>query len=150
MAGTPRKTTARKTAQKKAAPRRRAEPARSGPAIERIDLVDELGTQPAEPAAITLLGVDAAVRRGYTGAEVLQFYKMLEEADFEGMLSLVTDNGAALYGAIGGLPTKHASSVLNRIVALTGLHEGEMFAPLPGFVPPAGARTSPESDADTD
>ncbi|MGW4119890.1 hypothetical protein [Nocardia sp. NPDC004711] len=148
--------TAKTPAKKTATQRRPAQPTTSAvpaaAAVDRVDVLAELATGDQPPVPITLLGVDADVRRSFTGGEAVQFYQLVAEMEFEAMLSLITSDGPALWAKIAGLTPAHATTALNRIINLSELHSGELLAPLPlsGYIDPtAGAQPSPESSAGT-
>lgn len=147
-------TRSSKTGAAKAPARRAARPARpAAPAVDRVDILDEFGTADEPPVPITLLGVDAEVRRSYTGAEAVAMYRLAADTQFEDLLTLLTSDGPGLWAKIGTLIPEHAAKALNRIIKISGLHEGELLAPLPWSAlpnPAAGALPTPESDATTD
>ncbi|MCU1640915.1 MAG: hypothetical protein JWN03_1190 [Nocardia sp.] len=146
-----------KNTAKKAAPRRRpARPTTSVapavPASDRVDILDDLGTSAEPPVPITLLGVEADVRRSFSGAEAVKFYQLISTTELEAMLSLITSDGPGLWAKISEFTPAHATTALNRIINLSGLHSGELLAPLPlsGYmVPTAGAQPSPDATAGT-
>ncbi|OZE77226.1 hypothetical protein CH305_18495 [Rhodococcus sp. 15-649-2-2] len=124
MPSTPRKSTARPA-------QRDAEPAAT---VERLDLLDCLATEPLPPLEVTLLGVDADIRREFTGKESVRFFQLLNAGKHLSMLQLIVgdDAGAALWEKVSPpVPPAHAAKVINRIVNLSTLAEGEILAPLP-------------------
>ncbi|MEU1432128.1 hypothetical protein ABZ412_34180 [Nocardia sp. NPDC005746] len=146
------KTPAKKTAAPRRPARSRTSAAPAAPGVDRVDVLAELGTGDQPPVPITLLGVDADVRRTFTGAEAVTFYRLIGENEFEAMLSLITSDGPGLWAEIAALTPAHAATALNRIINISGLHSGELLAPLPlsGYIAPtAGAQPSPESSAGT-
>lgn len=119
-------------APRKAQPKKVVEPAVDAVEPNRFDLLSILDTAENEPEPITFRGVDADIRRSYTGEEVIKFQHLIDEKDFSGVLTLMAgDAGEALWGEIGKLNTLHASKVLNKIINMSTLHEGEIIAPLP-------------------
>ncbi|MHC3368761.1 hypothetical protein AAI421_18210 [Rhodococcus aetherivorans] len=141
MSGTPKKTTPRE------AP---TDTTPSEPAVERFNVLDVLATEPAPPVPIRILDVEASVRCEFTGEEAVKFYALVAARDFEGVLELITDAGKAIYQQIGQLNPGSFAKVLNRIIELSTLHEGELLAPLPPFAPRmAGAQGSQGSAAGT-
>lgn len=146
-ASTPRKAAARRTTPAAA---RRPKLA-AVPAPEPIDILEDFGTaeKPAQP--IKLGSVLAEVRRGYSGEEVIEFHQLIAETKLDEMLTLITNNGPALWEFIGKLTPEHASKALNRIINLSELYEGNLLAPSPDFgMNPAGALPSPASTATTE
>lgn len=139
MSGTPNESTPRE------APATTPEPA-----VERFNVLDVLATEPAPPVPITLLGIDASVRREFSGEEAVKFWAYIAERDFEAVLELVTDQGKAIFEKIGRLNPANFAKVMNRILELSTLSEGELLAPLPPFAPRmAGAQHSQGSAAGT-
>lgn len=143
-------------APKRATPRRTAapRPARAlkpVPAPEAIDILAEFGTEEKPPVPIKLGDVEAEVRRGFSGDEVVQFHKHVNTGEFEKMLELITTNGAGLWGFIYALNPDMASKAMNRIITLSELSEGNLLAPLPGYgtIPTGGAQPSQESNTTT-
>ncbi|EOM78097.1 hypothetical protein DW322_11295 [Rhodococcus rhodnii] len=135
---------------KKTAPRA-ARPKTVEPAEDRFDLLAELATDEQEPELVTLLGVDADIRRSYTGEEAVTFLALVERKDFPAALDLIAGAaGPALWEKIGAMASAHAAKVLNRLFVMSTLTEGELLAPLPtSFAGMAGARPSPGSGATT-
>jgi len=142
-ASTPRKAPARRTAPAGARPAAKKSAAASDPAI---DLLADFGTEEKPPVPIKLDGVEADVLRGYSGKQAVEFHRLVGAMEFDKMLELITTNGAALWEYVGGLTPEYASVVLNKIINLSELHEGNLLAPLPGYgMNPAGAQPSPLS-----
>ncbi|TLF72923.1 hypothetical protein [Nocardia cyriacigeorgica] len=139
-------------ATKRAAAARRTPPAaarRTQP--EPIDILAEFNTEEKPPVPIRLGEVEADVRRGFSGDEVVRFHRLVGETKFGEVLELITTNGAQLWEFIGSLTPEYASKALNRIINVSELYEGNLLAPLPGFAPnPAGAPPSPESATTTE
>jgi hypothetical protein len=133
-------------AAKKTAPRT-ARPKVVEPAVDRFDLLSVLETEDQEPEPITFRGIDAEIRRSYTGEDVIKFEHFIDKKDFPGVLTLIAgDAGVKLWQEIGKLNTHHASKVLNRIFMISTLAEGEIIAPLPAsFMGMAGAQPSLDS-----
>lgn len=120
------------------------------PAVERFNVLDVLATETAPPVPIALLGIDASVRRAYSGEEAVKFWAYIAERDFQAVLELVTDQGKAIFEQIVRLNPANFAKVMNKIFELSTLSEGELLAPLPPFAPRmAGARHSQASDAGT-
>jgi len=95
--------------------------------------------------------IEADVRRGFSGDEVVEFHRLVAETKLGEMLALITTNGAALWEFIGEMTPDYAAKAMNRIIELSELHEGNLLAPLPGFgMNPAGAPPSPESTDTTE
>ncbi|PEH74640.1 hypothetical protein CRM89_00380 [Nocardia sp. FDAARGOS_372] len=141
-------TTKRATTPRTARPARATKPA---PAAEAIDILADFGTDEKPPVPIRLGGVEADVRRGFSGDEVVQFHKLLSRGEFEQMLTLITTDGPGLWQFIADLNPDLASKAMNRIINLSELAEGNLLAPLPGYgmTNPAGAQPSPESSTTT-
>lgn len=121
-------------------------------APERIDILDDLGINAGPPQPISLLGVECDVRRRFTGAEVVHFFKLAGNLELGAMLTLITSDGPALWAKIEEIDPDNAAKALNRIINISGLHEGKLLAPLPlsAFTSPtAGAQPSPESSTTT-
>ncbi|MBY4237773.1 hypothetical protein HQO43_12615 [Rhodococcus fascians] len=119
--------------------------------VERFNIADILAVGTEKPYPITLFGVDAEVRRTFTGEEAVKFFALAGEKDYGTMLDLITDSGSALWEKIGGLNPTHASTVLNKIIELSGLFEGKLLAPLPAYSQGmAGARPLQGSSPTTD
>ena len=138
-------------APKKTAPRR-AQPKPVEPAEDRFDLLSVLDTDDQEPVPITFRGVDAEIRRSYTGEDVIKFEYFIDKKDFPGVLTLIAgDAGVKLWQEIGKhLNTNHAAKVLNTIFNMSTLAEGETVAPLPAsFTGMVGALPSQDSDVTT-
>lgn len=118
-----------------------------------MNILDELAVDGGEPVPITLLGVDADIRRQFTGDEAATFFQHTSENKLEEMLSVVAgEDGPALWEKIQALSPEHAAKALNRITNLSGLHEGKLFAPVPwsaSLNQAGGALPSPESSAIT-
>lgn len=142
---------------KRATPRRTAapRPARAAlkpvPAPEPIDILADFGTEEKSPVPIRLGDVEADVRRGFSGEEVVQFHKLLTAVELEQVLDLITTDGSRLWGFIRALTPELASKAINRIINLSELAEGNLLAPLPGYgmTPSGGAQSLPESTATT-
>ncbi len=139
MPGQPRKAAARKAVPRKAPPVK----------TDRIDIADVLGITGGDSVPVTFGGVDADIRTSYTGEEALLFAKLLGDNNFSAMFELIAGApGKALWGKISPLHPAMASKVINAVIAHSGLHEGELVAPLPpsGMT---GAPTSPDSATTT-
>lgn len=145
MPGTPRKTTSSRKAPPKA-----AEPVVE-PQVDRFDLLSVLETDEQEPEPITFMGVDADIRRTFSGEEAVKFLSLIDAKDFEGVLTLIAgDTGPALWKKVGQLPSAPAAKVMNKLINMSTLHEGELIAPLPAFFAGmAGARPSQDSSSST-
>ncbi len=118
-----------------------------------MNILEELAVDGGDPVPITLLGVDADVRRRFTGDEAAMVHQLALTNEFEQMLSLITDDGPGLWAKISPLSPEHAAKAMNRIVNLSGLHEGELLAPAPWLASPtrtAGAPPSPASGTTTE
>ena len=121
------------------------------PAPEPIDILAEFDTGEKPPVPIRMGSIEADVRRGFSGEEVVTFHRLALEMKFDQVLDLITTNGPGLWEYIEQQTADYASKILNKIINVAELHEGNMLAPLQGFVPdPAGARPSPESSATTE
>lgn len=144
------------TSPKKAAARRTSAAARrprlaAVPTPEPVDLLADFETVEKPPLPITLATIEADVKRGYSGAEAVEFYRLLGALDFGGVLDLITTNGPALWDYIGKLTPDMCSAVLNKIIGLSELSAGNLLAPLPGYgMNPAGAQPSPVSTGTTE
>lgn len=144
-ASTPRKAAARRTPAAARRPKLAAVPA-----PEPIDILADFGTDEKPPVPIRLGKIEADVRRGFSGEEVVDFHKLLLNNEFEQLFEMITDRGAEIWDYISKLDPRHASKAINRIVEVSEIHEGEATAPLLGYMPdPAGAQPSPESSATT-
>ncbi|WP_159840215.1 hypothetical protein [Nocardia sp. CY41] len=148
MAATaPRKAAARRTAPAAA---RRPKLA-AVPAPEPVDILAEFGTQEKPPVPIKVGKVECDVLRGFSGDQAVEFHRLVGETKFEDLLNLITTNGSALWQVIGEMTPDFASRVLNKLINLSELYEGNLLAPSPGFgMNPAGAQPSQESTATTE
>ncbi|MBY4381873.1 hypothetical protein HQO24_10485 [Rhodococcus fascians] len=155
MPGTPRKTAARKTAAKKAAPRTAPITGPAGaaaqPGPKAFDLLDALGTTEQEPVPVTLLGVNAMVRRSFSAAEDLAFAEHLRKSQVKEALGILVGKDAdALAEKIDGLSIEQGVKVMNRLAQISTLVEGEALALLPTSVQRmVGALASRSSDGST-
>lgn len=121
------------------------------PAPEPVDILAEFGTDEKPPVPIRVGKIECDVLRGFSGDQAVEFHSLVAAQKFGEMLDLITTNGAALWEYIGELTPDYASKVLNKIINLSELYEGNLLAPLPGFgTNPAGAQPSPESTTTTD
>ena len=103
------------------------------------------------PVPAKLDAVEFEVKRGYSGEEVVQFHTLVNANQFEDALSLITSDGAAVWGFVENLTAEHASTVLNKLFNLSELVEGNLLGVLPGFaMNPGGAPLSPESTTTTE
>lgn len=148
MPGTPRKTAAKKAPVKKAAPRP-APPL--APAADAFDLLDALGTEEQGPVPVTLLGVNADVRRTYSAEEDLQFTEYLRQHRVkEALALLVGDDAEALSAKIDELSIEQGVKVVNRLAKISTLVEGEALALLPTSAQRmVGALATPSSAGST-
>ncbi|WP_418346167.1 hypothetical protein [Rhodococcus pyridinivorans] len=126
---------------KATAPATPAEPAAPTPpvepVVERFDIVEELAVDGGEPQPIVLFGVEADVRRKFTGAEAAVFHGHLAQNRVREALDVITDGaGQALWDATKHLTPEPVARLLNKVIALSGLNEGEL-RPLS---PPLSAR----------
>ncbi len=138
MSGTPKKNAPRPA------------PAPTPEPVECFNVLDVLATEPAPPVSIKMFDITASVRREYDGEEAVKFWAYIAERDFKSVLELITDQGEAIFNKIGQLNPANFAKVLNRILELSTLSEGELLAPLPPFAPRmAGAQRSQDSDAGT-
>lgn len=128
MPGTPRKSTPR------TAPAQKSEPA-----VERFNILDVLANDGGEPQPITLFGVDADVRRSYTGEEAAKFHAYIATNELIKALDLITDgSGQAIWDAVMGakLDATRTATILNKVISLSELSEGELVP----LSPPSAAR----------
>lgn len=130
MPGTPRKQSP-KVQPAKVVPPAAAES--SPEVVERFNVLDILAVGSEEPYPITLFGVDAEVRRTFTGEDAVKFFALAGEKDYETLLTLITNKGSELWEKIGGLNATQAAAVLNKVIELSGLFEGKLLAPLPAY-----------------
>jgi hypothetical protein len=148
MPGTPRKTAPRKRAAKKASP---TPPATSPVESGAFDLLDALGTEPQEPVDVTLLGVEATIRRTYSAAEDLEFAELLTRKRVKEALEIIAGDAAeALTEKLAGLTPEQAVKVLNRLAQISTLYVGEAMALLPTSAQRmVGAPATPSSAGST-
>ncbi|WP_064257113.1 hypothetical protein [Rhodococcus sp. HS-D2] len=107
------------------------------PAVERFDILAELAVDGGEPQPIVLFGVEADVRRTFTGEEAATFHGHLAKNHVREAIDVITDGaGEALWEATKHLPPEVVARLLNKVIALSGLSEGEL-RPLS---PPLSAR----------
>ncbi|NCL74263.1 hypothetical protein [Rhodococcus sp. YH1] len=124
--------------QKKTAPRT-APASTPEPAVERFDILDVLAHDGGEPKPITLFGVEADVRRKFTGEEAAKFHAYLATSQVVAALDLITDGaGQALWDAVmaAKLNAKITAELLNKVISLSELSEGELVP----LSPPSAAR----------
>lgn len=100
---------------------------------ERIDLAAVLGLDGGDPLPVTLGGVDAEIRRRYSGDEAVLFGTYAAENKFPEIFALVFegDRGPKVWDQVSKMSTAHASEIINTIINHTGLFEGKLVAPLP-------------------
>ena len=150
MTGTPRKTASRKAQPRKVAP---AAVSAVPPLVEEddaFDLASVLEVDGGPPKPIKLLGVRGNVLRTYTGEQAIAFSSIVAAQEFGTMLELITDVGVELWAKIGPMEPRRAADLLNKIVELSGLHEGKLLAfSLPSTTEQAGTPLSPDSAANT-
>lgn len=119
--------------------------------VDRFNLADVLAVGSEPPSPVTLFGVDAEIRRAYSGEEAAKFFALAGEKNYGEMLSLLTDKGPELWEKVGKLNTSQAAAVLNKIIEISGLYEGKLLAPMPAFSQGvAGAQHTQDSSATTD
>jgi len=107
------------------------------PAVERFDILEELAVNGGEPQPIALFGVEADVRRTFTGQEAATFHGHLAKDRIREAIDVITDGaGQALWDAVAHLSPDVVARLLNKVIALSGLSEGEL-RPLS---PPSSAR----------
>lgn len=107
------------------------------PAVERFDILEELAVEGGEPQPIVLFGVEADVRRTFTGEEAATFHGHLAKDRIREAIDVITDGaGQALWDAVVHLQPHVVARLLNKVIALSGLSEGEL-RPLS---PPSSAR----------
>ncbi|WP_280448487.1 hypothetical protein [Nocardia brasiliensis] len=121
------------------------------PAPEPIDILAEFGTAEKAPVPVKVGTVECDVLRGFSGDQAVEFHRLVGAMQFDEMLELITTKGAELWEYIGALTPEFASKVMNRLINLSELYEGNLLAPLPGYGSnPAGAQPSPESSTTTE
>lgn len=129
MPGTARKSAPRKAAAKKTAPQPAPKVEPAGEASDVFDLLDALGTEEQPPVPVTLLGVNATVRRTFTAAEDLEFTELLQRRRIKDALRiLVGDDADALAAKIDGLSLEQGVKVVNRMANISTLFVGEAMA----------------------
>lgn len=150
MAATsPRKAAARRTTP--AAARRPRTKLAAVPALEPLDLLAEFETEDKPPVPIKLGPVECDVRRGFSGDDAVEFHRLVAVMEYEQMLELITTSGKALWAFIGQQTPEYASKIMNRLINLSELYEGNLLAPLPGYGNlPAGAPSSQQSTDTTE
>ena len=123
------------TARKKPAAKKVAAPQTPSPRTESVgafDLLDALGTEPQDPVDVTLLGVDATIRRTYSAAEDLEFSELITQKRVKEALQIIAGDAAdALTEKIAGLTPEQAVKVINRLAQISTLYTGEALALLP-------------------
>lgn len=125
------------TSTRKPSSRAKAAPQPVEPAVERFDLLEELAVNGGESQPIVLFGVEADVRRTFTGEEAATFHAHVARNEVREALDVITDGaGEALWEATAHLPSEVVARLLNKVIALSGLSEGEL-RPLS---PPLSAR----------
>lgn len=99
----------------------------------RLDLAAHLKVNGGAPTPVTLLGVDAEIRRVYTGEEALAFGTLAAERLYAEIFDLILgpDNGPKLWELITKMAIHNATDIINTIVSESGLFEGKLVAPLP-------------------
>ncbi|MCK8671007.1 hypothetical protein M1M07_07730 [Rhodococcus sp. HM1] len=138
---TPRNTRTRAKAKAAAVPAKTVEtaaPAAPEPDdVDRFDILEALAITGGEPQPITLLGVEADVRRTFTGEEAAVFHGHLAANRLREAIDVITDgSGQAIWDAVAHLPADIVAKLINKVIALSGLSEGEL-RPLS---PPSSAR----------
>lgn len=131
MPGTSRKTAPRKAAAKKAAPRPAPVDEPAGETPEAFDLLSILGTEnPQPPQPVKLFGVEADIRRNFTGEEDLEFTAMLKQGRVADALKLLAgdEDGQALANQIAKLNYEQGAKVVNYLAKLSTLYVGEVLA----------------------
>lgn len=109
------------------------------PAEERFNVLDILNHDGGAPVPITLLGVDADVRRRFDGEEAVKFHAYIAQNQVIDALNLITDgSGQALWDAImdAKVSARITADLLNKIISLSELSEGELVP----LSPPSAAR----------
>lgn len=107
------------------------------PVVDRFDILEELAVEGGEPQPIVLFGVEADVRRTFTGEEAATFHGHLAKNRIREAIDVITDGaGQALWDAVVHLPPDVVARLLNKVIALSGLSEGE----LQPLSPPSSAR----------
>ncbi|NCL75689.1 hypothetical protein [Rhodococcus sp. YH1] len=97
------------------------------PAVERFDILTELAIDGGAPQPITLRGVDAEVRCTYTGDEAARFHALVAKNELRDALDLITDGkGQQIWDAVADLPSTIVARLLNKVISLSGLSEGEL------------------------
>lgn len=116
----------------------RGETVESAPAAAsapvRIELTDALAVASAPPVPISFRGQDYAVKRGYTPAEVLEFFDLFKVHKHEEILQMLICEGdpVELWEAIGKRsPAEFFNVYLPNLCKLAGLMNaaGEFLAP---------------------
>lgn len=123
------------TARKKPAAKKVAAPQAPSPRTESagaFDLLDALGTEPQDPVDVTLLGVNASVRRTFTASEDLRFSELLRQQRVKEALEIIVgDDADALAEKIDELSIEQGVKVVNRLAQISTLIVGEAMALLP-------------------
>jgi hypothetical protein len=117
MPGTPRKTV------------KKVAPPSDSPVEGAFDLLSVLGTEDLPPQPVTLLGVDAEIRRSYTPEEDLAFGAYLRRFEIKELLVLMAgdEGGAALYEKFDELTTEQGIKVVNHLAKISTLVEGKVM-----------------------
>ncbi|WP_182357780.1 hypothetical protein [Tomitella gaofuii] len=151
MTGAQKTAAAKKAAPKVAAKKAAAPKVQPAPKVARLDLTDALALGGKPPVPVTFQGVDAEVRREYTGAEVVDFYEALQDSRIGDVIKMIVgaDTADALWEKVAALPPGPATVVVNRLVNLSELAEGEVVAPLPALLGMDGAQPSQDSAGTT-
>lgn len=156
---TPKKAAAKKAAAPKvqaATKKAAATKAQAGPVptvgSARLDLTDALALDGKPPVPITFQGIEADIRRAFTGEEVVEFFNDLQANRIADAIMKIVGPDAmeALWEKISALPPEPATVILNRLINLSELTEGEAVAPLPASPGMDGAQRSQGSSASTD
>ena len=150
MTGTPRKTASRRAQPRKVAPAAVSAVPQVEEDDDAFDLASVLEVDGGAPKPIKLLGVRGHVLRTYTGEQAIAFSSIVAAQEFGVMLELITDVGEDLWAKIGPMEPRRAAELLNKIVEMSGLHEGKLLAfSLPSEPGTVGTPLSPDSAAST-
>ena len=97
------------------------------PAVERFDILEELAIDGGEPLPITIRGVDTEVRRSYTGEEAATFHALIAANKVIDAIDLITGGaGRVIWDAVDMLPPAIVAKLLNKVISMSGLSEGEL------------------------
>jgi len=122
------------TARKKPAAKKVAAPQTPPPqeSAGAFDLLDALGTEPQDPVDVSLMGVNASVRRTFTASEDLRFSELLRQQRVKEALEIIVgDDADALAEKIDELSIEQGVKVVNRLAQISTLIVGEAMALLP-------------------